>query len=316
MLLPEVSEKEVWLLDVEVSDDIFEPLLGRRVDGKRKARKNPVDEVPEFSTYDTPLERLQKIGERRKAERIEEELRSENRLLGKEESLDFWETYIFPLLDPPLDLDFPSIVLPVNQRLFGFQLDGIKHLVANPNFLLADTMGLGKTIQVIVACRILFQQGMIKSVLVICPRGIVYQWEDEFEKWAPALEALVVYGSAGERAACWSRQKHVYITSYDSLKIDCGDEKRPQGSPVFDLVVVDECQRIKNPNSDRARCVVGVPLPRSRRWGLSGTPVENRKEDIVSIFKFIKRAPNGGNVGRVAEASDRTPYAAETCGRC
>ncbi|HHD82691.1 MAG TPA: hypothetical protein ENK92_01150, partial [Bacteroidetes bacterium] len=237
LLAPTTTIHDLSVLEVEVTENLFKPLGKLNIDGKCKAVKNPTDDLPEESLFDGPKERLQKIRQKREARELEKALKRDSRLLGKGESLDFWEIYIFPLLDPPLDLNFPSIVLR-NQKLYDFQIEGIKYLVTNPNYLLADTMGLGKTIQVIVAIRILFQQGKICNGLIICPRGIVYQWEEEFEKWAPALEVLVVYGNPADREACWRREKHVYITSYDSLRRDCGEYPRPPGRTKFDLIVV------------------------------------------------------------------------------
>jgi SNF2 family DNA or RNA helicase len=150
---------------------------------------------------------------------------------------------------------------------------------------IADTMGLGKTIQVIMASRALFQQGKVKSVLIVCPKSVVYNWEREYEKWSPELHSITVYGSVAEREAMWRRNKHVYITTYESYKNDCQGESIPPGRESFDLVVIDECQRIKNRHTARSILIKSIPC--KKRWALSGTPVENKIEDLVSIFGFI-----------------------------
>jgi len=276
---PEVHDITDYWVDIEVTENLFIPLGKAKVDGRTKRREV---EKPE------PGAKMLEWLESRKEKDEDKEVAADRRTRPEsdKDSLDFWEAIIFPLLEPPLNFDFPQYFLPTNLELYPFQKEGIIHLAKNQHFLLADTMGLGKTIQVIMALRILFQQGKIKNALIICPRSIVRQWGREFDKWANALHVETVYGSHDRRQASWRKNKHVYITTYDSLKRDCGNESCPEGRLSFDLVVSDECQRIKNPESERSKCVTRLPC--TWRWGMSGTPVENDKNDIVGIFGFIK----------------------------
>jgi SNF2 family DNA or RNA helicase len=167
--------------------------------------------------------------------------------------------------------------------LFPYQASGVRALISKPSLLLADEMGLGKTIQAIAALRCLFAAGAARVVLVVAPAGLVLQWRREFRLWAPELRLLTVLGTSSARDAIWRGKAQVYIASYETVRTDLGD--RGHRNRDWDVVIIDEAQRIKNPDADISRAV--KRLPRRYAWALSGTPLENSLGDLISILDFV-----------------------------
>ena len=191
---------------------------------------------------------------------------------------------LLPFLYPPLDGNFSNrIILPPDKNLFDYQKEGVKFLGTHTTALLADEMGLGKSIQAIFALRLLVRKN--KNTLpsiIVCPKSVVKDWEMKFREWAPELRVLVVSGSARYREALWNIPAYIYIVGYDSLLRDIG----VVGNKKFNVAILDEIQNIKNPASKRSKAV--KKLNTNYRWGLSATPLENKLEDLVSIFSFLK----------------------------
>lgn len=197
----------------------------------------------------------------------------------------FWDL-VYALLQPPLILDqIENLFLP--HDLFSFQKTGIQFLMGNESALLADEMGTGKTVQTVVAIRLLMQKGSANYALVVCPVSVLRQWDEHFRDWAPELLVTVVRGNQRTRALDWSMPAHVYIAAYDTLRKDIDENVLPRESmSKFDVVVLDEAQYIKNADSARAKAVRRIKA--SRRWALTGTPIENKIEDMVAIFDFLR----------------------------
>ena len=188
-----------------------------------------------------------------------------------------------PSLD---DLEWPGVLMP-------FQEEGVRALIGSDRLLLADDMGLGKTLQVIAALRILRHRGDIRSALVAAPASLLDQWRGELRKWAPELSAIIIRGSASDRGWQWQAETHVTLVSYETLRSDFeGNAHAPVRRKVWDVVVADEAQRIKNRN-DTSRSLKG--LNRVRSWALTGTPIENHEEELASILEFVDHDQKGQN---------------------
>jgi SNF2 family DNA or RNA helicase len=188
------------------------------------------------------------------------------------------------LLQPPLDGLFDGRQLEVPFEPFGYQLEGIAFLMPRHGALLADEMGLGKTAQAILAMRLLFHQGVIRRSLVVCPKPLVHNWTRELKMWAPDIPFETFEGEPDERRTMWLVSNcPLKLVNYETLTRD-GDIAS-DGRVRFDLVVLDEAQRIKNKESKTAQAVRS--LNRSRSWALTGTPIENHPDDLVNIFGFL-----------------------------
>jgi SNF2 family DNA or RNA helicase len=152
-------------------------------------------------------------------------------------------------------------------------------------------MGLGKSIQAIVAIRCLFQVNKISKVLVLSPKSVLTDWERKFSEWAPELRVQKIKGPPEKRQVNWSLPSHVYLCTYDTLRQDLagsinGEEERDRAGKVFDLIVLDEIQTIKNPGANRTKAARMIEA--QMRWGLSGTPLENRLEELIAIFSYLQ----------------------------
>jgi len=194
------------------------------------------------------------------------------------------EDRLFYMLQPPLEtlvrggeVDFPF-------EPFPYQYEGVAFLFPRDTAILADEMGLGKTMQAITTIRLLLKAGHIKSVLLICPKPLVPNWQREFKLWAPEVGINVVDGNQSRRSFQW-QQKSVPVTiaNYELVSRDHEIVNSPELG--FDLVMLDEAQRIKNKSSTTSKVVRGIN--RKRSWALTGTPIENSHEDIVGIFEFL-----------------------------
>jgi SNF2 family DNA or RNA helicase len=157
-------------------------------------------------------------------------------------------------------------------------------LMARNGAILADEMGLGKSMQAISSLRLLIRSGQARRVLVVCPKGLVSNWARELADWAPELVVAVIEGDPARRRWQWTLPDvPVKIANYEAVVRD--REMIEELGFAFDLVVLDEAQRIKNRSSNTHRAVVG--LHRGRSWALTGTPVENSAEDLVALFDFV-----------------------------
>lgn len=188
------------------------------------------------------------------------------------------------ILQPPIlsRIEEPD-VFPGGRKPYPFQVEGVKWLLEHPQALLADQMGLGKTIQAIIAMRILFRRGEAQRVLIVCPLSVANTWGTELRNWAPELRAHKIRGTQSERAFQWQTPADVFIVTYDTLRSDTQSSDIKTG--VFDLCIIDEAQNIKNPDAVRSKAVKSVTA--QLRWAITGTPLENTLSDTLSIFEFI-----------------------------
>ena len=181
--------------------------------------------------------------------------------------------------------DNMKIPKTLNARLKPYQLFGVKWLknIATLGLggILADDMGLGKTIQIITF--LLFEKENQKKSLIAVPTSLIYNWIEEFKKFAPSLNVKVVYGDTKRREEILNNEEDydVLLTTYGTLKMDCDFYKKNR----FDYFIIDEAQTIKNPKAQITQCVKSINS--KVRFALTGTPIENTLIDLWSIFDFL-----------------------------
>jgi len=273
-----IAERDIAPLfpEVDVSDDLFVPLRRTRDGGRTYAGRpwSGQEEQPLLQFDSTPAR--DKDGYRKSFTEQRDRTGTTRRVMT------IWDL-ILPLLEPPLSLDFPEFFyLP--SPLYPFQFDGVRFLAERKSALLGDDMGTGKTVQTIVAIRILLQKGAIGSTLIVVPLTVLKNWDRELLRWAPCVNGVtVVRGPKAQRDIQWEKPAHIWISTYGNIRSDIDHILKHR---QFDLVVLDEIQAIKNRSAQQARAV--KRLPRIYAWGLSGTPIQNTLEDLSSIFDFLK----------------------------
>ena len=173
---------------------------------------------------------------------------------------------------------------PANETkvpLFPYQREGMLHLAFTERALLADEMGLGKTIQAIAACALLHRLEKVKRVLVVTPASLKTEWEEQIQQFS-ALPYQLVFGSRSQRLAAYRDAPFFTIVNYEQMladSLDVNARLRP------DVVVLDEAQRIKNWS---AKTTQAIKRLRSRyAFVLTGTPIENRIDELYSLMDFL-----------------------------
>ncbi len=182
-----------------------------------------------------------------------------------------------------------ELPIQLEAEMRGYQIQGFRWLKTLRQYgfggILADEMGLGKTLQVIafLLSEKENQKEKYRPALVVCPASLVYNWFNEFHKFAPAMSCLMLVGDQiARRSAMASAQgADIWITSYDLLRRDLPYYREFD----FSIQVVDEAQFIKNKNTQNARAVKTVNA--AMRIALTGTPIENRLSELWSIFDYL-----------------------------
>jgi SNF2 family DNA or RNA helicase len=165
-------------------------------------------------------------------------------------------------------------------ELLPYQLDGIAFAVGAGRAVLADDMGLGKTIQGIGVAELLSQLADIQRVLVVCPASLKSQWRAEIQRFCDR-SAEVVLGSPEERVTQYESDTFFKICNYEQVLRDHPTIERLK----WDLIILDEGQRIKNWESKTSRVIKSLKSPFA--LVLSGTPMENRLEELFTVVGFI-----------------------------
>jgi superfamily II DNA or RNA helicase len=165
-------------------------------------------------------------------------------------------------------------------ELLPYQLDGIAFAVGAGRAILADEMGLGKTIQGVGVAELLAREVGIRKVLVICPATLKSQWRNEIQRFAQR-DCQLVIGSMEERAAQYANDCFFTLCNYEQVLRDILAIEQLN----WDLIILDEGQRIKNWEAKTSRIIKGL---KSRfALVLSGTPMENRLDELFSVVEFI-----------------------------
>src|SRR5690606_38827694 len=167
--------------------------------------------------------------------------------------------------------------------LYPYQREGMLHLAFGERALLADEMGLGKTIQAIAACALLHHLGKARRVLVVTPASLKTEREEQIRKFTN-LPQQVVFGGRSARALIYANPSPAFFTivNYEQVVADSLDINQRLNP---DIVVLDEAQRIKNWSTKTAQAV--KRLASRYAFVLTGTPIENRIDELYSIIDFL-----------------------------
>lgn len=180
----------------------------------------------------------------------------------------------------PRGVTDPSLKKLLKVPLYPYQTEGALFAVRAGRALIGDEMGLGKTIQAIAAAEILARHFGVSKVLVICPTSLKYQWQSEIMRFS-GRESRVIAGGRAQRQKDYVQDDFCKITNYEKLQPDL--DLITAWSP--DLVIVDEAQRVKNWNTIAARALKRIDSPYA--VVLTGTPLENKLEELISIVQFV-----------------------------
>lgn len=188
--------------------------------------------------------------------------------------------------------------LSIQKHLRPYQLVGFRWLATlarnGLGAVLADDMGLGKTLQCIAMLTYLKEQDLLydergspRPALVVVPPGLLRNWQNEFKKWAPELSFFVYHGLGRQLPPCRGSGYDVVLTTYEMVRNDqCKLADPFQIS--FSAMVIDEAQKIKNHGAQVSKAVkrIGNVIGHTR-IALSGTPIENKVDELHSIFDFV-----------------------------
>ncbi|MDR3190635.1 MAG: DEAD/DEAH box helicase [Lactobacillaceae bacterium] len=195
---------------------------------------------------------------------------------------DEFNTLVYDLGHPK---DFAyAIPTAVQAKLRPYQAQGVQWLTMLDEHkmggILADDMGLGKTLQMIT-----FLVGKLQNVndtaLIVVPASVMYNWQEEFHKFAPEVVTTIIEGTIKQREALLNSKPRVMITSYGAFRSDA----EQYATMDITYLVIDEAQNAKNSTTKTAALLRKLPV--QNIFALSGTPVENRIEELWSIFSIV-----------------------------
>jgi superfamily II DNA or RNA helicase/predicted nucleic acid-binding Zn finger protein len=187
-----------------------------------------------------------------------------------------WERRLLAQLDHGQD----PLADVLKTKLLPYQVRGALFAAGRGRVVLADDMGLGKTIQALAAAELLRRRRGIQRVLVIAPASVKYQWKTEIEKFT-GLSAQVIDGLLPHRKTLYAAPAFFNLTSYEVVLKDLEYMQRLQP----DLIILDEAQRIRNWATATARTI--KQLKSRYAFVLTGTPLENKLEELFSVVEFV-----------------------------
>lgn len=292
-------------LEINVSEygtDVLKEMLGAYRKKKRYYRLKSGEFVSlaseEFGVLDELVEGLQISGKDLKEGKTKLPLYRAmylDRILKENDRISYDRDHYFKHLVKNIksvedsDYEVPASLKGV---LRGYQKTGYRWLRTLDEYgfggILADDMGLGKTLQVITFLAAKKEELEQKEehenqilALIVCPASLVYNWENELQKFAPQLTKKVLAGEAKERREALQEQTDIFIISYDTLRrdIEYYEDKN------FYCQIVDEAQFIKNQTTQASKAVKAIHS--KVRFALTGTPIENRLSELWSIFDYL-----------------------------
>ena len=177
----------------------------------------------------------------------------------------------------------------VNATLRNYQKEGAKWInylyENNMGGCLADDMGLGKTLQTITMLVKVYNTKLQSPSLLVMPRSLLFNWQDELDKFAPQLTYYIYYGAQRDLGEAMRHQ--LVLTTYALVRNDIDELRKQQ----FHYIILDESQNIKNMASQSSQAV--MLLNGKHRLALSGTPIENNLSELYSLFRFLNPAMLG-----------------------
>lgn len=168
----------------------------------------------------------------------------------------------------------------LNARLYPYQKEGIRFAIKTGKTIIADEMGLGKTIQAIGCAEFMRKENLISSVLIVCPTSLKYQWKKEIERFT-GCQSVVIEGNHLRRKKMYDDSTFYKIVSYNSI---CNDVKILRHMST-DFMIMDEAQRLKNWNTQVAQAMRRIHA--DYMVVLSGTPLENKLQELYSIVQIV-----------------------------
>ena len=175
----------------------------------------------------------------------------------------------------------------LNANLYPYQKEGIRFAFERGRSIIADEMGLGKTIQAIGTAELLRREGLAEQVLVVCPTSLKYQWQREIERFVKDTEhtaehplTLVIEGNPLKRKEQYASDVPYKIVSYNCMSNDV----KMWGSLQTEVLIMDEVQRLKNWKTQISMAARKVKSDYAVI--LSGTPLENKLEELYSVMEF------------------------------
>lgn len=164
--------------------------------------------------------------------------------------------------------------------LYPYQIEGVRFAFNAGRVLIADEMGLGKTVQAIGTAELFRSRNMVSSVLVVCPTSLKYQWKKEIERFT-GHDVTVVEGIHSRRRELYNAPTDYKVVSYHTLANDI----KALGTIATDMLIMDEVQRLKNWNTQISQAARRIESEYA--VVLSGTPLENKLEELYSVMQFV-----------------------------
>lgn len=258
------NDRKVWLkkpdnsINYEHETDFFDQngyLLPEKLEDLDVFIQNNIDANPELKTYPDVFEQIDQQKKEIRRQEIADNIFAEG--INSE---------VFNGL--------------INANLYNYQKEGVIKTFRSGRVLLADEMGLGKTIQAIAAVELFASHLNVSRVLVICPTSLKFQWKREINKFTNR-QVQIIEGMIHKRKDMYSQTSFYKIMSYGVCKNDL--EYINEWNP--DLVIIDEAQRIKNWKTKTAQTVKRIQSEYA--IVLTGTPLENRIDELHSIIEFV-----------------------------